>query len=311
MMSHSLSYSNESEPFLAEWIAGVISDEQLRSLVSESDYQAYLKMRQSFEIMDLAEPNLEVQFTAVQDKINQNQSKKVSSKGRVISLYASIAVAASVLLFLGWNAMFRFSEHFSTSYGTSQTLALSDHSQVILNADSSIDYPKWFSHNRQLKLNGEAFFKVSKGSKFTVETSVGQVQVLGTQFNVLTGEDFMEVACYEGKVRVSHQGQDWILTRGMNVRINGANITTWNQNTTEKPSWISGESSFSNMPLQMVVQQLEKQYHCSVNYPQNLAQVNYTGSFPHHSLETALQSVCLPLHLKHKTNPDGTIELFE
>lgn len=308
-MNHSLSYSNENEPFLAEWISGVISDEQLRTLVSEADYYAYLQLRLSLESMDLAQPNLEAQFAAIQSKINQ--PKAVASKGKLISLYASIAVAASILLFLGWNAMFSFSEHIASPYGTTQTLALSDHSQVILNAHSQIDYPRWFSMNRQLKLNGEAFFKVSKGSKFTVETSVGAVQVLGTQFNVLTGKDFLEVSCYEGKVRVLHQGQEWILTRGMNVRINGSQVQTWNQILHTQPSWISGESSFTNMPLQRVVQQLEKQYHCSIIYPQNLAQISYTGSFPHQSLETALQSVCLPLQLKHKTNPDGTIELFE
>lgn len=307
-MNDSLLYSDENEPFLAAWMAGVISDDELRALVSVPDYLAYLKLRQSIETMELTEPNLEAQFTAIKSKINQ---PKPTSKSKVISLYASIAVAASVLLFFGWNAVFSCSEHFASPFGKTQTIALNDHSQVILNAHSHIDYPKWFSMNRQLKLNGEAFFKVSKGSKFTVETSVGQVQVLGTQFNVLTGQDFMEVACYEGKVRVSHQGQEWILTRGMNVRINGAQVDTWTQNANTQPSWISGESSFTNTPLQMVVQQLEKQYHCSIIYPQNLAQISYTGSFPHHSIQTALQSVCLPLQLKHKTNPDGTIELFE
>ncbi|MFN8274976.1 MAG: FecR domain-containing protein [Flavobacteriaceae bacterium] len=307
-MKSQWSSPDENDSFLAHWMVGEISDDQLLEMVSDADYQAYAQLRGSLASMQLNEPDLEQNFAAIQNKIQQ---PKASPKAKVISLYASIAVAASVLLFFGWNAVFSFSEHFASPYGNTQTLALNDDSQVILNAHSSVDYPKWFSLNRQIKLNGEAFFKVSKGSKFTVETPMGAVQVLGTQFNVLTGKDFLEVSCFEGKVRVSHQDKTWILTRGMNVRINGSEIKTWNQDNNAQPLWVSGESSFANMPLQMVIQQLENQYHCSIKYPQNLAQVNYTGSFPHQSLATALQSVCLPLQLKHKTNPDGTIELFE
>ncbi|MBS7786995.1 FecR domain-containing protein [Flavobacterium sp. CYK-55] len=308
-MKSQWSSPNENDSFLAQWIAGDISDDQLLEMVSDADYQAYAQLRGSLASMQLSEPDLDENFAAIQNKIQQ--PKAVVSRSKVISLYASIAVAASVLLFFGWNAVFSFSKHFESPYASTQTLALNDDSQVILNAHSSIDYPKWFSLNRQLKLNGEAFFKVSKGSKFTVETPMGNVQVLGTQFNVLTGKDFLEVSCFEGKVCVTHLGQEWILTPGMDVRINGNEVQTWNQNIAKQPAWISGESSFTNMPLHMVIQQLEKQYHCTINFPPSLAQIKYTGSFPHHSLETALQSVCLPLHLKHRIISEGNIEISE
>lgn len=309
MMNSSVSQPDQDPPFLAQWMAGVISDEELRAQVSEPDYEAYLQLRQSFASMDLVQPDLEVQFAAIQDKINASEA--TAPKGKRIALYAALAVAASVVLFWGWSAMFRFSEHFTTTYGTVQPMVLSDQSQVILNANSRVDYPKWFSLHRQLRLTGEAFFKVAKGSTFTVETSLGKVQVLGTQFNVWSADNFLEVACYQGKVRVTHQAQQWILTPGKILRIQDDDIQAWEQPLSGEPHWISGESTFDQMPLKMVLQQLEKQYHCVIHYPKSLEQVRFTGSFPHHSLSTALQSICLPLQLKHQIHSDGTIEIFE
>jgi len=56
---------------------------------------------------------------------------------------------------------------------------------VVLNSKSTISFNKTdWKNNRQLTLDGEAYFKVEKGSTFTVNTNNGSVTVLGTQFNV-------------------------------------------------------------------------------------------------------------------------------
>ena len=61
---------------------------------------------------------------------------------------------------------------------------------------------KW-DKKRRVRLEGEAFFKVAKGSTFTVDTKTGSVKVLGTQFNVKNRIGFFEVVCYEGLVGVT------------------------------------------------------------------------------------------------------------
>jgi Fe2+-dicitrate sensor, membrane component len=65
---------------------------------------------------------------------------------------------------------------------------------VNLNSSSQLSYSKnkWDS-KREVTLNGEAFFKVSKGSTFDVITLNGKVSVLGTQFNVKQRENYFEV----------------------------------------------------------------------------------------------------------------------
>ena len=56
-----------------------------------------------------------------------------------------------------------------------QEISLPDNSQVSLNALSSVTYNEssW-DENRELTLNGEAFFKVEKGSTFEVKTKSQQ-----------------------------------------------------------------------------------------------------------------------------------------
>jgi ferric-dicitrate binding protein FerR (iron transport regulator) len=206
--------------------------------------------------------------------------------------------------------MFVFSNERQAGFGTTAKLALNDHSHVTLNAKSTVSYPTLFQYIRTLKLDGEAYFEVAKGSTFTVETPQGNVRVLGTKFNVLARPGFFEAVCYEGKVQVSHNDFCIILKPGEAVRFYGKKQETWKINE-PKPLWTSGESGFRNTPLQYVITELENQYHKEIQYPKQMAAVRFTGSFTHKNLEIALQSVCLPLHLRYTETQPGKIVLSE
>lgn len=71
--------------------------------------------------------------------------------------------------------------------GGEYSLVLADGTKVWLNADSELRYPIQFTGNtREVSVAGEAFFEVTKqeGKPFIVKTSLGNITVLGTQFNV-------------------------------------------------------------------------------------------------------------------------------
>ena len=92
---------------------------------------------------------------------------------------------------------------FETLASEKISIELPDHSKVDLNAQSSIAFnSKNWKNNRAIKLNGEAFFKVAKGSVFDVKTKQGVVTVVGTQFNVKQRDNYFEVKCFEGIVKV-------------------------------------------------------------------------------------------------------------
>ena len=300
--------NNANETFLSDWIAGKITDDQLKLLVSESDFEAYRKLQFSLKAVQVAEPDMSRNFIAIQEKIANKKSRK---KSKVLSLFTYVAVAASMVLFFGLYHLLSFSNTFQTDYGKTDSMILSDGSTVTLNAKSKIDYPTLFQYSRSLKLEGEAYFKVAKGSTFTVATSEGKVQVLGTQFNVNVQSNFFEVHCFEGKVKVTTATTTHVLTQGQTVQVFNKNAETSEDVTEQKPTWIHGESSFHNTPLQAVIAQFQNQYQCQVQFPKSLSTVRFTGSFTHQNSDTALQSICLPMQLHYVKTDSGTIRISE
>ena len=118
--------------------------------------------------------------------------------------------------------------------------------------------------------------------------------------------DLFEVKCYEGKVKVFHQGQSTILTPGESVRFCNGTVENWAETSSVKPTWISGESSFKKVPMRYVITQFQNQYNVAVKYPKHIENIKFTGTFTHKDGNVALQSICLPLQLQYRKNSNGT-----
>lgn len=299
--------NNENDTFLAEWLAGEISDEQLKTLVSSEDYLAFLKIRKGIETIGALEAPVDESFERLKSRMNQKRGvvRSLQPLRWAAGIAASIIVLFGVFTFLDDNVV-----TFNTNYGEQQTIALLDGSQVILNAKSTLSYNEddW-SSNRSLELNGEAYFKVEKGSTFTVNTENGSVTVLGTQFDVNTFSDYFEVTCYEGKVRVESLNETYVLVPGQTVRrINGDPADQWESNVIA-PSWIAGESSFKSVPIEYVISTLESQYDVTIHAENIDDSIIYTGSFTHEDLDVALQTVFRSLNLNYIEKEKGNIYL--
>lgn len=298
----------EKETFLAEWLDEKISDNQLKQLVSEDDFVAFQMLKNELGKWNIAEPNMEQNFEAIQQKL---VSKKPVQTNKVIAIWKYVAVAASFIVVFGLYQLLVFSNEVTTDFGKTNTVTLSDNSMVTLNSKAKIAYPNWFQLNRNIKLDGEAFFEVSKGSTFTVETSIGKVTVLGTKFNVASFDDYFEVVCYEGKVNVVTQNKSTILTQGEMLRWYNNNLENWAEIQPEKPLWISGETAFKNVPMKYVIEKFKKQYDVEINYPKNIEEIKFTGSFSNSDKDIALKSICLPLNLNYSNSNSKTIQISE
>ena len=144
----------------------------------------------------------------------ESSSRKVS-KARILTwITASVAVAASLFLFIFRSSqeisqptefsMELFSEVtspkqveqtlsdgycvVSTPAATTTLVTLSDGTRVMLNANSTLEYPASFddAEVREVRLKGEAHFEVTKNPHrpFVVKAGEMQTQVLGTIFDV-------------------------------------------------------------------------------------------------------------------------------
>lgn len=97
--------------------------------------------------------------------------------------------------------------------GSRSQVTLPDGSKVWINAGSKLTYHTDFDReNRELKLEGEAYFDVTtnKCRPFLVEAHGLKVKATGTRFNVRAyhDEDFIETTLVEGKVSINRFEKD-------------------------------------------------------------------------------------------------------
>ena len=299
--------TKEEESFLAKWLDGTISDLTLKELVSEQDFIDYKKIKNGLVLLDELNRPVASSFNAINDSI----SKKRNIKNTQESFKWGLSIAASILVVLGSYFAFSFEEiTHETSYAEQKTISLPDGSEVVLNAKSAINFTKknW-PNNRIIQLKGEAFFKVKKGSTFSVQTPNGLVKVLGTQFNIKDTDTFFEVVCYEGKVSVTNNKNEHVLTTGNAIRkIDGKNSEKYDKEDS-LPSWLNGESSFLSVPLKYVILELEKQYNIQIDARRIDDSIIFTGSFSNKDLKLALVSVFKTMDIKYSKEKNGILSL--
>ncbi|WP_378185079.1 FecR family protein [Aquimarina sp. W85] len=285
------------ETFLPRWINGELTEVELREFKKHPDYDLYVKIKDGTDQLYLPHYDLDTELRRIHDtKI----SKNIVPQKKVIRLFPLLAIAASILIVIG---LFFYNPDttISTGYGETLTVDLPDGSQTTLNAMSQIVYNKrdW-KKNRSIKLNGEAFFDVTNGSTFKVETKNGYITVLGTQFNVNSDTDFFEVVCYEGMVKVSSEEKEKVLSKNEAFRFINGDAEDYSLTLQEDPTWLHNTSSFSSVPLKMVLQEIEDQYNITIEKTNLDLTVSYTGTFPNNNLDVALRTVFSTLGMNYR-----------
>jgi len=177
-------------------------------------------------------------------------------------------------------------------------VTLNDGSTVNLNANSSVSHKRFFwLNNKEVEFSGEGYFTVTEGEGFKVKTSQGSVEVLGTKFNIKQRKHQFAVACYEGKVQFIQKEKVEVLTKGEQVILLNDSLLKENFNI-EKEQWLLNKSTFENIPLSIVLHEIEQYYPITFDTSKINANISFTGSFTHLNLETALQTVLMPMKLK-------------
>jgi ferric-dicitrate binding protein FerR (iron transport regulator) len=292
--------------FLSDWFENKISDEQLKQHISNDDFLAYQKIKNSLANFKMEETNIARHYKAIQSKIE----KVKKQKSNVIPLWKYASMAASILVFLASYFYLTKETNLETGFGEKQTIILADNSEVILNSKSTLIFSNLFQFERKLVLEGEAFFQVKKGSSFVVSTKQGTVEVLGTKFNVISNAtDFFEVHCYEGKVKVTSNEKVQILTQGQSIRFYNNEVENWTEIKSKFPSWLAFESSFKNTPIKQVFEKIRNQYGVEIDFPKAIENIKFTGTVTHKNINTAMKSICIPLHLEYRQIDSNQIKV--
>ncbi|WP_297252662.1 FecR domain-containing protein [uncultured Prevotella sp.] len=160
----------------------------------------------------------------------------------------------------------------SVPRGGEYKLVLSDGTRIHLNSMSSLRYPVSFgSKTRQVELDGEAYFEVSKtGQPFIVNANGIDVEVLGTTFNLSAYKDEpRQTTLVSGSVRVrTGNGNSRIIKPSQQASIApGANqIDVRTVDTAFYTSWIHGKIKFKDQRLEDIMKTLSRWYDMDIVY---------------------------------------------
>ncbi len=286
------------DTFLARWLNGELTEDERVAFESSDDYSIYQQIIAGTELYKTPD-NFDAE--AMLAKVKGKEQKS----GRILLFRIAAAIA---LIMMSYFAFDYFSlVRYHTEIGEKKSIGLPDGTEVTLNAVSTLSYARWgWSNDRSVSLNGEAYFEVEKGSTFKVETKEGIVKVLGTKFNVKNSPGLLEVFCFEGRVQVQTKNQDKLLTATRGLRDLNGDITDLQSNGVI-PEWINNTSSFRNVPVAYVFEDLEKQYGLEFRgaVPQDR---QFTGTFPHDDLELALNIVLGTLRIDYQIK-NNVVEL--
>lgn len=205
--------------------------------------------------------------------------------------WQKVTTAAAIIVFLFFAAGFFFGKYFgiddrlmivnNVTIGPEEkkTITLPDGTIAWLNSNSTIIYPQEFTEKERLiKLNGEAFFDVSKDpdKPFIVESGDIKIKVLGTEFDIKNYKDQKktETSLLSGKVEISIEGI------GQRIELEPSQRITFNKESktfdirnfdiASQTIWINDELIFSDERLDDILKKIGYWYGTEVVYEEGL-----------------------------------------
>ena len=280
----------------SEKVSEKVSDARLSQIFGEAlgdepSKEETLAAWEAFEQKHISSEEEHLSFE--KESIVKNE-KKVS-KARILTwITASVAVAASLFLFIFRSSqeisqptefsMELFSEVtspkqveqtlsngycvVSTPAATTTLVTLSDGTRVMLNANSTLEYPASFddAEVREVRLKGEAHFEVTKNPHrpFVVKAGEMQTQVLGTIFDVKAyRKDAPKVTLMEGKVKVSNADTEIEMRPGQTATLQADKIVV-SKASSSASDWLEGDFDMDQVTLAEAMSDIGAWYNKTV-----------------------------------------------
>jgi ferric-dicitrate binding protein FerR (iron transport regulator) len=258
-------------------------------------WEAFEKKHISSEEEHLQKAEDELSEKKIEDEIGGESSSRKISKARILAwITASVAVAASLFLFIFRSSqeisqptefsMELFSEVtspkqveqtlsdgycvVSTPAATTTLVTLSDGTKVMLNANSTLEYPASFddAEVREVHLKGEAHFEVTKNPHrpFVVKAGEMQTQVLGTIFDVKAyRKDAPKVTLMQGKVKVSNADTEVEMRPGQTATLQADKIVV-SKASPSASDWLEGDFDMDQVTLAEAMSDIGAWYNKTV-----------------------------------------------
>jgi len=198
----------------------------------------------------------------------------------------------------------------TTAAGEMRRITFANGTQVVLNQRSRLQY-----NSRQpykVQLQGEAYFTVQKRAgapAFTVQCSRGDIQVLGTAFNVNTQQQHLKVVLEQGAVQVIPANHAWPAKKmqpGEMVTMDARGIHSKQVHAAWHSAWRSNRLVFTDAPLADIFSFLTDVYGWQFVTGREVTLTNkrFNGTAPANAPEQLLEkiSTVYQLHMQHRAD---------
>lgn len=306
---------------IAKYFAGECTREEIQQLDQWKNaspgnmktFRDYAEVWNAEMVADDFNPDVEKALGKVKARIPGEKTQTLEKKSSGWRIFYRVAAVFIITLGIGFMYIYiqKSKETLFVDINTgneTRELTLPDSSKVWLNKHTRFSYPKKFDkHQREVKLSGEAYFKVEKANAwpFFIETPGAMIEVVGTEFNVNTGQDETNnvvVSVSEGKVKMaseSEKEQIIELTDG-EQGILDKKANTLSKEKIIKPDYSAwaGKLVFNHHDLKQVAASLEKHYHTKVVITgKEIQGLTLKASYDNKSLEEIIELLEITLEL--------------
>jgi transmembrane sensor len=313
---------NISEELLTRYLLNETSEQESmfikEALASDASLRdEFQKLKNILDMVSLTKIDTELSWNKFSEKLKpHNKRIEIQPKQSSFSL-RKLAVAASVLIIIGFAGYMGFNSYMSAMLITVadtdiENVSLKDGSEITLNRNSEIHYPRRFTKNtRTVQLNGEAFFQVASNpdKPFIVETTDLDVRVLGTSFYVKAWKDNLpEVTVETGKVECHYKptGEKVILTAGQTAifgKTETPEVRKTSTNDLNNFAWRTYRLKFENESFSNIVNMVNKAYGSNLIIEGDIKNCKLTVNFENLSLDgvvNVMQSILDVNYIKTK-----------
>lgn len=237
------------------------------------------------------------------DGLTERQtSARAGRAGRTVAFLAALALGIGLLA--GQRLNLPADETITTAVGETRRVVLADGTEVHLNADSRLAASLGSKVRRVRVERGEAVFNVGADPErpFEVLAGAGVLRDIGTTFDVAMAGERVTVGVIEGAVEVRLAGSN------EKAVIGGGELVSYSPEGLSRPerfdgeaatAWRSGRFVFREMPLDQVVEQLNRHHpRQTVLADARLARLRVSGAFriaDRDGLLTAIEAL-YPVH---------------
>ena len=196
-----------------------------------------------------------------------------------------------------------------TDEGEKVHIFLADSTQVVLNSGSTLEYTTDYNvHERNVKLNGEAYFNVCTNPEkpFVVQLGKLGVSARGTRFNVSSygNDDRIETTLEKGNIQVFISGQKTIDVKSGQqvVYFTKTNKAIVREVATETyTSWKENKLRFNDTPFEEVLRKIGRKYNVTFEIRnRELLELKYTATFIDESIEDVMEMLKTVSPIKYK-----------